>query len=107
MVATLVFSVIASFAIYQIVWRYRSLQRNIALAKSSGLPVVVSPVYTFSILWLSTFKLWTPLLERLLPETWKGLWFEYVHSNWHRRGIDQIPQTPKSRMELYERIQAF
>lgn len=80
MVATLIFSVIASFAIYQIISKYRGLQRNVALAKSSGLPVVVAPWYTFSILWLSTFKLWLPLLQRFLPQSWRGMWFEYVNS---------------------------
>jgi len=82
MVATLIFSVIASFAIYQILSKYRGLQRNIALAKSSGLPVVVAPWYTFSILWLSTFKLWLPLLQRFLPQSWRGMWFDLLNPEW-------------------------
>ena len=77
MVATLILSAIAAFAIYQVVWRYRALQRNIALAKSSGLPVVASPWNMFSIFWLSTFMIWMPLLQRFLPASLKGIWMEY------------------------------
>jgi hypothetical protein len=78
MVATLIFSAIAAFIMYQVVWRYRALQRNVALAKSSGLPVVALPWNMFSILWLSTFKIWMPLLQRFLPDSLKGIWMEYA-----------------------------
>lgn len=75
MAVLLVLSAIAVIVLYHIVSSYRSLARNIALAKSSGLRVVVLPVNVFSVLWLATNPLWLPLLAKL-PESWKGIWFE-------------------------------
>lgn len=73
---TLIFSAVTAIILYQLFNTYRGLQRNIALAKSSGLPVVVSPWNLFSIFWLSTYKLWTPLLTTVLPSSLRALWFE-------------------------------
>ena len=56
---------------------YRALQRNITLAKQSGIPYVVSPIHTFNRFWLVTHKLWLPLLYRL-PKAWTESWIEYV-----------------------------
>jgi hypothetical protein len=75
MAALLVLSAIAVIVLYHIVSSYRGLVRNIALAKSSGLRVVILPVNVFSVLWLATNPLWLPLLAKL-PESWKGIWFE-------------------------------
>ena len=75
MAVILVLSAIAVIVLYHIVSSYRSLVRNIALAKSSGLRVVILPVNVFSVLWLATHPLWLPLLAKL-PESWKGIWFE-------------------------------
>lgn len=76
----LILTAVVVIILYQLVNRYRKLSRNVALAKSSGLPVVVSPWNFFSIFWLSTYKLWTPLLRRILPASLQGLWMEYVAS---------------------------
>jgi hypothetical protein len=78
MAITLVLSAIAAIAFYFFANTYRSLTRNIALAKSSGLPVVVTPWNVFSIFWLSTFYIWTPLLKKILPASLQGLWIEYA-----------------------------
>lgn len=75
MAILLVLSAIAAIVLYHIVSSYRSLVRNIALAKSSGLRVVVLPVNVFSVFWLATNPLWLPLLAKL-PGSWKGIWFE-------------------------------
>jgi hypothetical protein len=77
-IATLVLSAIAAYAIYQLACRYHHLQRNIALAKSSGLPVVVTPWNVYNRCWLATYKLWTPLFRTFLPRRLQGLWIEYV-----------------------------
>ena len=77
-IATLVLTAIATYAVYQLARRYYHLQRNIALAKSSGLPIVVTPWNVYNRLWLATYKLWTPLFRRFLPRRLQGLWIEYV-----------------------------
>jgi hypothetical protein len=76
MAVTLVLSAIAAIAFYFFASTYRNLTRNVALAKSSGLPVVITPWNVFSIFWLSTFYIWTPLLKKILPVSLQGLWIE-------------------------------
>jgi len=75
MVLALVLSAVATVVLYNVFTSYRSLTRNVALAKSSGLPVVVTPVHVYSVAWLATFFIWIPLLQRL-PASWKGIWLE-------------------------------
>ncbi|KAF1942437.1 cytochrome P450 monooxygenase-like protein [Clathrospora elynae] len=110
MVVTLIFSAVAAFAVYRVVWRYRSLQRNVALAKSSGLPVVAAPWNMFSIFWLSTYKIWTPLLQRLLPDSLQGLWIDLLHPEWAYRsnhmpfeklGMDVIIVASPTRLNVF------
>lgn len=76
MFITLVLSVLAATALYKGFNLYRSWQSNIALAKSSGLPVVIIPWNVFSVFWLATFYIWIPILEVILPASWRGPWFE-------------------------------
>jgi hypothetical protein len=78
MVVTLVLGALAAIAVYFLGSTYRNLSRNVAIARSSGLPVVVMPWNTFSIFWLSTFALWLPLLKKILPSSLQGLWVEYA-----------------------------
>jgi hypothetical protein len=80
MVFTLVLGALAAVAVYFFGTTYRNLLRNVALAKKSGLPVVVLPWNAFSILSLSTFALWLPLLKKFLPSSVQGLWLEYAIS---------------------------
>ena len=75
MVLTLVLGAVATVVLYHVFASYRGLVRNVALAKSSGLPVVVSPVHVYNVLWLATYYMWIPLLRRL-PASWKGTWLE-------------------------------
>jgi hypothetical protein len=88
MVLTLVLGALLAIGFYYFATTYRNLSRNIALARSSGLPVVVAPWNFFSILWLSTHAIWIPLLKRFLPASLQGLWIEYVSS--HRVKIHTI-----------------
>ncbi|KAL6707814.1 hypothetical protein ACN47E_003714 [Coniothyrium glycines] len=78
-------SAVAVLVSYQLFSKYRALTRNIAIAKSSGLPVVVSPWNLFSIFWLSTYKIWTPLLRKFLPASVQGLWLDLLDPEWGYR----------------------
>jgi hypothetical protein len=75
MVLALVLSALATVVLYHVFVSYRSLTRNIAIAKSSGLPVVVTPVHVYSVPWLATYYMWLPFLRRL-PESCQGVWLE-------------------------------
>lgn len=76
MLINLVFGTLAAAALFKGVTLYQNWQKNIALAKSSGLPVVVIPWNIFSVFWLATFYIWIPILDVILPASWKGVWFE-------------------------------
>lgn len=76
MLFTLIFAALAAAALAKAIALYQNWQKNIALAKSSGLPVVVIPWNIFSVFWLATFYIWTPILERILPASWRGVWLE-------------------------------
>ncbi|KAF2845171.1 cytochrome P450 monooxygenase-like protein [Plenodomus tracheiphilus IPT5] len=82
---TLILSTLAAIFLYQVAVKYKNLQRNIALAKSSGLPVVVSPWNLFNVFWLATYKIWTPVLRTLLPQSLQGLWIDLLHPEWGYR----------------------
>lgn len=78
-----VLAAVVALIVYPLVTRYRSLSRNIALAKASGLPFVVSPWNTFHTFWLATAPLWTPMIKKLLPASMQGLWVEYDFNRFH------------------------
>lgn len=82
MVVTLALGALAAVVVYFFGSTYRNLMRNAALAKSSGLPVVVVPCNVFGIFWLSTYMLWTPLLKKIIPASLQGLWVEYASPNY-------------------------
>ncbi|KAF2730087.1 hypothetical protein EJ04DRAFT_515476 [Polyplosphaeria fusca] len=65
MLSTLLLGAIAVIALY-LLSRYQSLARNLAAARSSGLPIVVTPWYVYAVPSLATAWLWLPLLKRLL-----------------------------------------
>ena len=54
---------------------YTAFRRNLALAKASGIPYVMLPIYPVATFWLVTQVLWTPLLRRL-PNSWTSWWLE-------------------------------
>jgi len=84
MAITLILGALAALVVYYFGSTYRNLRRNVSLAKSSGLPVVVAPWNNFSIVWLSTHILLTPLVKkclRFLPASFGGLWVEYVQAS--------------------------
>lgn len=56
-------------------WQITSLRRNIALAKRTGLPCIVSPCSPWSIPWQLTHKLWIPIIK-LFPQAWWDPWLD-------------------------------
>ncbi|KAF9696817.1 hypothetical protein EKO04_005237 [Ascochyta lentis] len=87
MFISLTLSVLTATALYKGFNLYRSWQNNIALAKSSGLPVVIIPWNVFSVFWLATFYIWIPILEVVLPASWRGVWFDLLDPEWgYRKG---------------------
>ncbi|KAF1963537.1 cytochrome P450 monooxygenase-like protein [Byssothecium circinans] len=82
---SLFLSALAPIVVYIVFAVCRGLKRNVAIAKSSGLPVVVMPVNVFSIYWLSTYFIWTPLLRRFLPTSLQGLWMDLLDPEWGYR----------------------
>ncbi|KAF2996418.1 hypothetical protein E8E13_002681 [Curvularia kusanoi] len=87
MLFTLALGALAAYALYKALVLYQNWQRNIALAKSSGLPVVVIPWNIFSVFWLGTFYIWIPILEVILPASWRGVWFDLLDPEWgYRKG---------------------
>jgi hypothetical protein len=72
MVSTVFVGGISLAVIYGYV-QTRSLRRNIAEAKRSGLPYVISPVYFQQIWWVILQELLLPLL-RMLPGNWTESW---------------------------------
>ncbi|PVH95619.1 cytochrome P450 monooxygenase-like protein [Periconia macrospinosa] len=84
---SLILSGLAGLIIFQLLVLYRDLRRNIASAKSSGLPYVVVPANVFGIFWLSTFWIWTPILRRIVPASLHGVWINVLDPEWgHRLG---------------------
>lgn len=71
--ALICLAAVISYAYYD----WRCLARNIAAAKTSGLPYVVIPFYTWSTPWLVTHRIFLPYLEKL-PKSWTSEWLMSV-----------------------------
>ncbi|ORY11808.1 cytochrome P450 monooxygenase-like protein [Clohesyomyces aquaticus] len=70
-----------------LVHRYRNFARNLAAAKSSGLPVVLMPLNVYSVFWLATYNVWLPLLRKL-PSSCHGIWLQLLDPEWaYREGF--------------------
>lgn len=68
-------STVGVVLLYNALSSYRSLQRNLAKAKTSGLPIVITPWHVYTVFWLATHSMWLPLLRKL-PASYQGLWIE-------------------------------
>ena len=71
--------IVTIFVLRRAYLRYLSLLKNIDAAKRSHIPYVVLPLYSFNRAWLTTWRLFLPLL-RLLPKAWKEPWIKYETS---------------------------
>ncbi|KAG7004463.1 cytochrome P450 [Physcia stellaris] len=71
---------VLGLAILQAVRSYTAFRRNLAVAKASGIPYAVLPVYSVGYFWLVTQKLWEPFLHRL-PKSWTNWWLAFTLEN--------------------------
>lgn len=69
-ILTLFFVVLSSYTF----WSFASLVNNYRLARGTGLPIVIHPVYSFNLPWLLLHNAAKPLLLRL-PLHWRSLSF--------------------------------
>ena len=60
---------------------YRSFARNLAAAKASGIPYVITPFFLFNTVWLLIHR---PLLPHLrkLPQSWTFPWLNVLTTEW-------------------------
>ncbi|KAF9882183.1 cytochrome P450 [Colletotrichum karsti] len=68
-----VYALLGALVAYGVYACVSGLQRNIAEAKKSGLPYIISPVSPFSMGWQLTHKLWLPIVKSL-PKVWWENW---------------------------------
>jgi hypothetical protein len=57
------------------------LYRNLQLARASGIPYTISPVYGYNRVWLITAPIWIPLFRRL-PSYLIEPWIHIVSGDW-------------------------
>lgn len=60
---------------------YRSFSRNLAAAKSSGIPYIIVPVYLYNPVWLMIQKPCGPYL-RMLPHRLTDPWLDFIFLDW-------------------------
>ncbi|MCJ1430816.1 hypothetical protein MMC27_000166 [Xylographa pallens] len=60
---------------------YRSFARNLAAAKVSGIPYIITPVYLFNTAWLLLHR---PMMRHLrkLPQSWTFPWLDVLTTEW-------------------------
>ncbi|CAI6335320.1 unnamed protein product [Periconia digitata] len=86
---SLILGATASIAAVQLLLLYRDLRRNIAIAKRSGFPYVLTPANVFGVFWLATFWFWSPILRSLLPASKKdGVFSELGYGPFEKMGSD-------------------
>ncbi|KAA8569168.1 hypothetical protein EYC84_000837 [Monilinia fructicola] len=67
--------------IYWIYSNILGLKRNIAAAKRSGLPYVITPINIYNPFWLTTHRIWLPLIRKL-PKSWTESWIDFMTPDW-------------------------
>ncbi|EMR87512.1 hypothetical protein ACHAPC_002532 [Botrytis cinerea] len=73
--------VLATLPIYWVYSNIAGLQKNIAAAKRSGLPYVITPISLYNPFWLITHRVWLPFIKKL-PTTWTESWIDYMTPDW-------------------------
>jgi hypothetical protein len=71
----------ASVVVLYILKQYLDFTRNLAAAKSSGIPYIIVPVYLYNLTWLISQKLCAPYL-RMLPCRLTDPWLDYILEDW-------------------------
>ena len=60
---------------------YRCFARNLADAKASGIPYIITPIYLFNIYWMLTHQMTLPYLRKL-PRSWTKPWLDVMDGQW-------------------------
>lgn len=60
---------------------YRCFAKNLADAKASGIPYIVTPIYLFNMFWMLTHRMTLPYLRKL-PRSWTGPWLDVMDTQW-------------------------
>jgi len=60
---------------------YRCFAKNLADAKASGIPYIITPIYLFNLFWLITHRMTLPYLRKL-PESWTKPWLDVMDIQW-------------------------
>ncbi|KAK3392063.1 cytochrome P450 [Sordaria brevicollis] len=68
-----------SWMVYKI---YTGFKTNIAKARATGYPVLITPIYPLTPLWLTLRPLLTPLLTTLLPSSLYSPWIFIMTPEW-------------------------
>lgn len=80
MILTIILIVTSLLFVYG--WKsYHDFSRNLALAKSSGIPYIIVPVYLYNPVWMITQTLWAPYL-RMLPDRLTDPWLDLIFPDW-------------------------
>ncbi|KAG9241962.1 cytochrome P450 monooxygenase-like protein [Calycina marina] len=78
---TLIIPAIILLPSYILYINISALLKNIAAAKRSGLPYIVSPINLYNPFWQVLQKSLFPLIARL-PESWTKSWIDYMGPDW-------------------------
>ena len=80
MVSTIFLIITTLFFLYS--WKtYHDFSRNLAAAKSSGIPYIIVPVYLYNPAWMISQPLWAPYL-RMLPHRLTDTWLDFIFPEW-------------------------
>ncbi|MCJ1243607.1 hypothetical protein MMC30_000804 [Trapelia coarctata] len=60
---------------------YRCFAKNLADAKASGIPYIITPIYMFNLFWMLTHQMTLPYLRKL-PESWRKPWLDVMDTQW-------------------------
>ena len=60
---------------------YRCFAKNLAGAKASGIPYIITPIYLFNVFWMLTHRMILPYL-RMLPDSWMKPWLVVMDTQW-------------------------
>ncbi|KAI1612465.1 cytochrome P450 [Exophiala viscosa] len=99
---------VALLFLYNISSTILSLRRNVQVAKQSGIPYVVVPIYLLKTWWLITNRLWLPFLAKLPPKWTRWVDFclpDAIYRNsieiFQRVGHDTFLVVTPDRMSLH------
>ncbi|KAF2669658.1 cytochrome P450 [Microthyrium microscopicum] len=59
-----------------------SFWANIKAARASGFKYIICPAYFYDQQWILISTMVLPLLNKILPQGWRGLWYDLIHPEW-------------------------